>query len=234
MKRLRQIRPLPAFAVSILVLVIALGGVAEATIPDSSGVIHSCYRTHTSFFGPEQGSMRVIDTAKGQTCDPGETALSFNQTGPQGAQGATGVTGATGAQGPVGLTGAAGATGPAGPVGPTGAQGPAGTSSGTARGGAVQSDGSTAATSDFTVGHTLTGQYYVEYPVGSFVDTDTSGEPACFTTVTPFQSNGTIYAANLSSSRCFSDGSAVIVIDTTDLSGNPTDAGFEFNVVQGQ
>ena len=48
---------------------LALGaGIAWATIPDSNGVIHTCYKT---------SGWRVID-APGASCGPSETALDFN------------------------------------------------------------------------------------------------------------------------------------------------------------
>src|SRR5207253_11437690 len=70
--------------------------VAVATIPDAGGVIHGCYA--------RSGALRVIDSAT-TACTSKETALSWNQTGPQGL---------------------AGPAGPAGPPGPQGAPGPAG------------------------------------------------------------------------------------------------------------
>jgi hypothetical protein len=110
------------------------GGIAYASIPDSSGAIHGCYKS-------QNGQLRVVDTAAGDHCLPSETSITFNQTGiqgpqgPPGAQGPKGDTGATGAQGPQGPpgpqgpkgdTGATGATGPQGATGATGAQGPTG------------------------------------------------------------------------------------------------------------
>lgn len=65
--------------------VIFAGGVAVASIPDGSGVIHSCYKNST-------GSLKVIDSAS-QSCASGETALTWNQTGPQGPAGANGASG---------------------------------------------------------------------------------------------------------------------------------------------
>ena len=99
-------------------LVLAAGGgaayAASASIPDSSGVIHGCFKpTSNGSVSP----FGVVDTAlPGGMCPKGQTALSWNQTGPQGPAG------------PVGPTGATGLTGPEGPVGPTGATGPAGPS----------------------------------------------------------------------------------------------------------
>jgi hypothetical protein len=89
----------------------AVGGAAYASIPDSSGVIHGCYLR-------SGGSLRVID-ASVTGCKSTETALNWNQTGPQGP---------VGPQGPAGPTGPTGPAGPQGPKGDTGPQGPAGTS----------------------------------------------------------------------------------------------------------
>lgn len=115
MRRFR-LRLSPALVVAVLALILALGGAAVAAIPDSSGVIHGCYKTN-------KGTLRVIDTDKGQTCSKSETPLSWNQTGPRGAQGPAGP---AGPQGPQGATGAQGPAGPAGPDGPEGATGPQG------------------------------------------------------------------------------------------------------------
>ena len=88
--------PSPALVVSVGVLVVALGGVAVAAIPDSTGVIHGCYVKAL-------GSLRVIDPGKGQRCAAFEAPIQWDQTGPQGPKGDTG------AQGPQGLTGDTGA-----------------------------------------------------------------------------------------------------------------------------
>lgn len=69
-------------------LAILFGGIAYASIPDGSGVIHGCYMNST-------GRLKVIDSAS-QTCGTGETALNWNQTGPQGAVGPAGPTGPAG------------------------------------------------------------------------------------------------------------------------------------------
>ena len=93
---------------SVLIAVgvgLAAGGIAYASIPDGTGVIHGCYKT-------TGGSLRVIDTSVGGTCNSSETPLSWSQTGPKGATGARGPTGAAGTNG---LNGAKGATGPTGP-----------------------------------------------------------------------------------------------------------------------
>jgi hypothetical protein len=79
-------------------LVLAAGGgaayAASASIPDSSGVIHGCYKP-TSNGGVS--ALGVIDTAlPGGTCPKGQTALSWNQTGPQGPAGPAGPQGPAG------------------------------------------------------------------------------------------------------------------------------------------
>jgi hypothetical protein len=99
--------------------VAAVVGIAQATIPDQGGVIHSCYDN-------KDGQLRVIDTGAGGTCTSKETTLNWNQAGPPGPAGAPGAPGATGATGAIGPAGPAGATGPAGPAGATGAAGPTG------------------------------------------------------------------------------------------------------------
>lgn len=75
--------------------------IAYASIPDSNGVIHGCYKT-------SNGSIRVIDSPAVQ-CDPrNETAISWNQTGPQGPAGEVGPEGPPGPEGPAGPQGPAG------------------------------------------------------------------------------------------------------------------------------
>lgn len=96
-------------------------GVAYASIPDGSGVIHGCY-TKTSTGAPQPGALRVIDTGLGQTCQANEVPLNWNQ------QGVRGPTGPQGPQGPQGPKGPTGSQGPAGPQGQTGPTGPSGSS----------------------------------------------------------------------------------------------------------
>jgi hypothetical protein len=74
----------------------ALGaGVATATIPDSGGTIHGCYKT-------ANGNLTLIDTGKGATCHASETAVAWTQ---KGVQGLPGPQGAQGQQGPQGSSG---------------------------------------------------------------------------------------------------------------------------------
>jgi hypothetical protein len=74
------------------------GGIAYAAIPDAGGVIHGCYKKSS----PNQGTLRVIDTEKAQTCSNAESAINWSQTGPQGPQGIQGIQGPQGPQGPSG------------------------------------------------------------------------------------------------------------------------------------
>lgn len=100
-------------------VVLVLGIIAFASIPDSNGVVHGCYKK-------SGGTLRVIDDATSQ-CDPrAEIPLIWNQTGPQGPQGPAGPQGPQGLQGLTGPQGPAGPEGPEGPQGPTGPQGPVG------------------------------------------------------------------------------------------------------------
>ncbi len=86
------------------------GIIAFASIPGGDGVINSCYK--------KSGDLRVIDSA--EQCKSNETALNFNQTGPQGPQGPAGPIGPQGLQGARGATGATGDTGATGPAGTNG------------------------------------------------------------------------------------------------------------------
>lgn len=110
MRRFR-FRHSPALAVLVTALVVTLGGAAYATIPDSAGVIHGCYKIGGEGFDSQRGSLRVIDTDSGQSCRKHETALTWNQTGPQGPAGPQGNTGAQGPEGPQGVQGAPGLSG---------------------------------------------------------------------------------------------------------------------------
>jgi len=105
--------------VAVALVALTAAGIASATIPDSSGVIHGCYAKASG--GAPPGTLRVIDTGLGQSCGLNEVALNWNQQG---------VKGATGPQGPKGPTGSQGPPGGQGPQGPAGPTGPSGTSHG--------------------------------------------------------------------------------------------------------
>lgn len=115
MRRLR-LRPLPAFVVAVVALVLALGGAAFATIPDSAGVIHACYQVNRTGQLDRNSSLRLIDPSGSGTqgtkgCTPHELALDWNHTGPRGPAGLPGPKGDTGPQGPQGDAGRAGSAG---------------------------------------------------------------------------------------------------------------------------
>ena len=75
---------LVATGASAAALVLAVGlGLAYASIPDNSGVIHGCYT-------PTTGSLRVIDPSAGAACWPNERVIAWNQQGPAGPAGPAG------------------------------------------------------------------------------------------------------------------------------------------------
>lgn len=62
-------------------------GIALASIPDSGGVIHACYKTPVPAHGTP---LSVIDSGAGGSCPNGYVALTWNQAGPQGPAGPPG------------------------------------------------------------------------------------------------------------------------------------------------
>lgn len=78
-------------------VVLAVAGVAVASIPNADNVINGCYNNGS-------GTLRVIDTSSSQ-CTSKETPISWNQQGVQGEPGAPGTQGAPGAAGPQGQPG---------------------------------------------------------------------------------------------------------------------------------
>lgn len=69
--------------VVIGVALAAAAGIAYASIPDSSGVIHACWQNVTSANKP----VKLLNTSQKTTCPSGWSALSWNQTGAQGPPG---------------------------------------------------------------------------------------------------------------------------------------------------
>jgi hypothetical protein len=100
---------LVATAVSATVIGPSMAGGANLPSTGSTKVF-ACYSDSTGEL------FRVTSSS----CPTGETSISWNATGPKGAQGAQGV---QGAQGPQGARGAQGPQGASGPQGVTGAQG---------------------------------------------------------------------------------------------------------------
>jgi len=75
-------------AIAVCALFAGGVGIALASIPDSGGVIHGCYKTSN----PGQGALIIIDSAS-QSCPSGTTSLNWSQTGPQGPAGPQGPSG---------------------------------------------------------------------------------------------------------------------------------------------
>jgi hypothetical protein len=125
MHRLRGIRftrRLAAASAAVTVVSISGGVIAHAAIPGPGGTILGCYAT-------SGGALRVI-TGEAHGCNPKtETAIQWNQTGPQGPQGKQGLQGLQGKQGLQGPQGDQGLQGIQGPQGVPGPQGPVGPSS---------------------------------------------------------------------------------------------------------
>ena len=77
---IRQHRPSPGTALGFAALMVALGGVAYATIPDSNGTIHGCYQKN-------DGALRVVNDAA--ACRSSEQAIDWNQQGRPGPPGSS-------------------------------------------------------------------------------------------------------------------------------------------------
>src|SRR5437764_6100554 len=86
MARFSRFLPSPAIALGFAAFVLGATGLAFAAIPDSKGVIHSCY-------SKKKGTLRVVKDPK---CKEKERALAWNQRGPQGKQGRQGKPGVPG------------------------------------------------------------------------------------------------------------------------------------------
>src|SRR5436190_15530238 len=72
-------RPSPAALMALVAMVFAVTGFAfAASIPDSKGVIHGCYKK-------KGGKLRVV--SKSSKCKAKEKALDWNQKGPKGNKG---------------------------------------------------------------------------------------------------------------------------------------------------
>lgn len=111
----RRIRAAAGLAVAALVVG---GGAAVAAAPAADGVITACHDNRG------QGALRIV--AEDEACKRNETRLTWNQSGPAGADGAAGPAGEPGPAGPVGATGPAGLEGRAGSAGADGEPGSAG------------------------------------------------------------------------------------------------------------
>ena len=83
MKRILRYRPSPATPIALTALIVAVGGVAYATIPDSEGAIHGCFQKNS-------GSLRVVESVG--ECRTSEREISWNQRGEPGPPGSGVVT----------------------------------------------------------------------------------------------------------------------------------------------
>jgi hypothetical protein len=117
-------RDIAAAAAGAVAATVLAGGAAWAAIPDSGGVVHTCY-------SQSNGTWRPVDYPATK-CKGGETQLDIDQKGvkgdtglqgPAGLKGDKGDTGATGPQGERGLQGEQGIQGPKGDPGDQGRQG---------------------------------------------------------------------------------------------------------------
>jgi hypothetical protein len=158
-----------AIGLAVVVGALAVGGGGYAMAAASAGpvggaVIHTCFNRTT-------GALRVVSAAS--RCRKGESSLSFNQAGPQGARGNAG------ALGPAGASGAAGSAGPAGPAGPAGADGAAGTNGAAGQAGGTGSAGPGGSTgpSGVTGATGPTGPIGVTGPTGPLGATGATGPP---------------------------------------------------------
>jgi type VI secretion system secreted protein Hcp len=176
-KGFTELRPAKKLAVGAAVIATlgAAAALGAVLVPDASGIIHGCY--------DKGGHLRVL--VAGSTCQKDEQAITWNQQGPAGLNGAVGATGATG---PSGLAGPAGSPGPAGrdgrdgvqgapgvsgPPGPVGPQGPAGDGSGSGSTGTGTGSGDTPTDSEFLKVDGLEGDatdeaHLKDIPVQSF------------------------------------------------------------------
>src|SRR5215211_6312496 len=69
---IRRHRPSPGTAFGFAALMVALGGVAFAAIPDSNGTIHGCFQKGN-------GALRVVESQA--SCRNNENALNWNVQG---------------------------------------------------------------------------------------------------------------------------------------------------------
>jgi hypothetical protein len=90
-----------ALALSLGVLAAGAAWPVVATIPDANGLLHGCRQMNN-------GQLRLIDPAAGETCYASEVPVTWNQVGPQGTTGPQGPQGPVGPQGPQGPAGASG------------------------------------------------------------------------------------------------------------------------------
>jgi hypothetical protein len=86
-------KPAPGTVLGLIALVVALGGVAYASIPGPNGVIKGCY-AKPGLLGIRAGELRVIDS--NAHCRITENPISWNQQGAPGTNGTNGTNGVSG------------------------------------------------------------------------------------------------------------------------------------------
>src|SRR5580692_12277305 len=69
-------------AAGAVILVVSAVGVAAASIPDSSGLVHGCYKATAATNGTH--GLTIIDAAKTSACPSGYKSLNWNVNGPNG------------------------------------------------------------------------------------------------------------------------------------------------------
>lgn len=104
-------RHMTIVAVAAMTLGGTVGLSVSAWADDGGTVISGCYHNHT-------GVLRI--RGNGEQCRDQETAVEWNQQGPEGLPGPAGPAGPRGPTGPAGPPGPQGAQGSAGPQGPPG------------------------------------------------------------------------------------------------------------------
>jgi hypothetical protein len=98
----------PTLIILMIIMMLVVSGITPYAEETEEGVIYGWVK-------PRKGKFRVVESP--DQCRHNETAISWNEVGPQGLQGPKGDKGDTGAQGPRGYTGYQGPPGPQGPPG---------------------------------------------------------------------------------------------------------------------
>jgi hypothetical protein len=98
---------------AVMVTAALAAGVSYATVPDSTGVIHACYKVDPNGNPDNNAALRIIHPAVVSTpdstaCKKNEQALDWNVRGVAGPQGPRGPSGPQGPSGPSGPAGSGG------------------------------------------------------------------------------------------------------------------------------
>ena len=83
LKNMKMVRSRLGIAVlAAVATAVVVGGVSYASIPDSSGLIHGCFKSAPASNGTHP--LDVINAAKVSACPSGYTSLNWNADGPNG------------------------------------------------------------------------------------------------------------------------------------------------------